>query len=84
MSDVFGARRAELAKAVVDPESEYFMPTETARQAILESRDEYTSEGVFWVPEGHRWEDLRKAAKQTHVGARIDAAMDAVERETQL
>lgn len=81
VSDVFGARRAELEAAVKDPESEYYMPTEAARDAILESRDEYTSEGVFWVPDGHRWEDLRKAAKQPDIGARIDAAMDAIERE---
>ncbi len=81
VSDVFARRQAELAVAVEDPNSEYFMPNEAARESILESRDEYTSEGVFWVPEGHRWEDLRKAAKQPDIGARIDAAMDAIEKE---
>lgn len=81
VSDVFARRQAELATLVEDPNSDYFMPTEAARQAILESRDEYTSEGVFWVPEGHRWEDLRKAAKQADIGTRIDAAMDAIEKE---
>ena len=83
ISDVFAQRQAQLAAAVEDPESDYFMPTEAARQAILESRDEYTSEGVFWVPEGHRWDDLRKAAKQTDIGARIDAAMDAIEKDNE-
>jgi type I restriction enzyme M protein len=81
VSDVFARRLAVLAAAVNDPESDYFMPSEAAKDAILESRDEYTAEGVFWVPEGHRWEDLRKAAKQTDIGARIDAAMDAIEKE---
>lgn len=81
VSDVFAQRQAQLAALVQDPESDYFMPTEAARQAILESRDEYTSEGVFWVPEGNRWEDLRKAAKQPDIGSRIDAAMDSVEKE---
>ena len=81
VSDVFAARKAELAALVEDPNSDYFMPAEAARKAILESRDEYTSEGVFWVPEGHRWDDLRKAAKQSDIGARIDAAMDAIEKE---
>ena len=52
-----------------------------AKALILEDRDEYTSEGVFWIPEGNRWEDLRKAAKQPDIGARIDAAMDAIEKE---
>jgi type I restriction enzyme M protein len=81
VSDVFARRQAALAAAVDDPDSEYFMPNEAAKAAILESRDEYTAEGVFWVPEGHRWEDLRKAAKQTDIGARIDTAMDEIEKE---
>jgi type I restriction enzyme M protein len=81
VSDVFNRRRDQLAALVNDPDSDYYMPTEAAKQSILESRDEYTSEGVFWVPEGHRWEDLRKAAKQADIGTRIDAAMDAIEKE---
>lgn len=81
VSDVFACRQEQLAALVQDPDSDYFMPTEAARRAILESRDEYTAEGVFWMPEGHRWEDLRKAAKQADIGARIDAAMDAIEKE---
>jgi type I restriction enzyme M protein len=81
VSDVFARRRATLEAAVNDPDSDYFMPTEAARQSVLESRDEYLSEGVFWVPEGSRWEDLRAAAKQADIGSRIDSAMDAIEKE---
>jgi type I restriction enzyme M protein len=81
VSDVFARRKSELEAAVNDPKSEYFMPTEAARNSILESRDEYASEGVFWVPDGHRWEDLRKAAKQPDIGTRIDSAMDEIEKE---
>jgi type I restriction enzyme M protein len=81
VSDVFARRRATLEAAVNDPKSDYFMPTEAARQSVLESRDEYLSEGVFWVPEGSRWEDLRAAAKQADIGSRIDSAMDAIEKE---
>ncbi len=81
VSDVFNRRRATLEAAVDDPESEYFMPSAAAKQSILESRDEYTSEGVFWMPAGHRWDDLRKAAKQANIGELIDAAMDAIERD---
>jgi len=57
------------------------MPTDDAKAAVLEDSDEYAAEGVFWVLEGHRWDDLRKAAKQTGIGERIDAAMDAIEKE---
>jgi type I restriction enzyme M protein len=81
VSDVFQKRRTELEKLTQTPDSDYYMPNESARNSILESRDEYTSEGVFWVPEGHRWDDLRKAAKQADIGSRIDAAMDAIEKE---
>jgi type I restriction enzyme M protein len=81
VSDVFAARKTQLAALVQDSDSDYFMPTDAAREAILESRDEYTAEGVFWIPDGHRWEDLRKAAKQPDIGSRIDAAMDAIEKE---
>ena len=81
VSDVFAGRRETLERLVDDPDSEYFMPANDAKASVLEDRDEYASEGVFWVPEGHRWNDLRKAAKQTDIGERIDAAMDAIEKE---
>lgn len=81
VSDKFEFRQQRLAQLVADESSDYFMPTEDARQAVLEDRDEYTAEGVFWVPAGHRWSDLRKAAKQTDIGQRIDAAMEAIEKE---
>lgn len=83
VSDVFAKRRVELRRLVDDPGSDYFMPTAEAKESVLEDRDEYASEGVFWMPEGHRWDDLRKSAKQTDIGERIDAAMDAVEKENQ-
>lgn len=81
ISDVFAKRQRELIELVNDPDSDYFMPNDEAKKTIIESRDEYTAEGVFWVPEGHRWEDLRKAAKQPDIGSRIDAAMEAIEKE---
>jgi type I restriction enzyme M protein len=81
VSDVFEKRKRELESKVQDPKSDYYMPNEAARKTILDSRDEYASEGVFWVPEGSRWADLMKAAKQTDIGARIDSAMDEIEKE---
>jgi type I restriction-modification system DNA methylase subunit len=52
VSDVFAKRRAALERLVIDPDSDYFMPTDDAKASVLEDRDEYASEGVFWVPEG--------------------------------
>lgn len=46
-----------------------------------EDRDEYLSEGVFWVPKEARWEELKKNARQPDIGKLVDQAMDAIERE---
>ena len=51
------------------------------RHLVSESRDEYTSEAVFWVPEAARWPFLQAKAKQPEIGVLIDAAMDAIERD---
>lgn len=81
VSDVFNKRERELATLVDDKSSEYFMPTPEAKRSVLADRDEYLAAGVFWIPEGHRWEDLRAAAKRPDIGSRIDMTMDAIERE---
>lgn len=46
---------------------------------LVESRDEYTAEGVFWVPPEARWDHLQANAKQPEIGKLIDNAMDLVE-----
>lgn len=81
VSDTFMVRHDELARLVDDPSPDYFMPNEAARASVLGDREEYTAEGDFWIPEGHRWEDLRKAATQAAIGSRVDAAMEAIERD---
>ena len=53
---------------------------EEARE-LLESRDEYTGEGVFWVLPEARWGYLQDRAKQPEIGKLIDEAMEAVEAE---
>jgi type I restriction enzyme M protein len=53
--------------------------TGEAAEDLLESRDEYTAEGVFWVPPEARWQYLRERAKQPEIGKLIDNAMDLIE-----
>ncbi len=48
-------------------------------EELLESRDEYTAEGVFWVPPEARWGYLREQAKQPEIGKLLDDAMDQIE-----
>ncbi len=50
-------------------------------EAFLESRDEYTSHNVFWVPEVARWENIQSRAKLSSIGQDIDQAMDVIENE---
>ena len=48
---------------------------------LLEDRDEYTAENVFWVPTRARWSHIQKQATQPTIGKTFDEAMDAIERE---
>jgi len=81
VSDAFEQRRRFLVEATADPDSDYFIPNPDRRGEIVESRDEYTAENVFWVPEDARWEFLQSQAKQPTIGVLLDAAMDAIEKE---
>ncbi|MEI2643288.1 MAG: class I SAM-dependent DNA methyltransferase [Candidatus Nanopelagicales bacterium] len=82
ISDRFLQQRRAIEAELTDPNSDaYANGDETYIQQTLEDRDEYTAEGVFWVPEGHRWDDLRAAGSQPDIGIRIDAAMEAIEKE---
>ncbi len=69
ISDRFEARRQNLAAEFPnDPD-------------ILEDRDEYLAENVFWVPQAARWSYLQANAKQPTIGKLIDEAMLAIEKE---
>ena len=50
-------------------------------ESLLESRDEYTAENVFWVPPGARWSHLQNQASRSDIATLIDDAILAVERD---
>lgn len=50
-------------------------------EALLESRDEYTAERVFWVPPEARWPNLQNQATRPDIATLIDDAILAVERD---
>ncbi|HEY8750215.1 MAG TPA: N-6 DNA methylase, partial [Tepidisphaeraceae bacterium] len=50
-------------------------------EALLESRDEYTAERVFWVPPESRWPNLQNQATRADIATLIDDAILAVERD---
>lgn len=79
ISDSFELRREQLAAELSDPCTE--IEDETQRLAVLEDRDEYISENVFWVPEQARWTELLAAASQPDIGKRLDDALELIEQE---
>jgi type I restriction enzyme M protein len=82
ISDSFERRRAWLDEATRDvANDDYFTEDDAVRAEILEDRDEYISENVFWVPEEARWPALLASASLPDIGERIDRALDAIERD---
>lgn len=76
ISDSFEARRDELK---VELEKDGI--TGKQLDGLLESRDEYTAERVFWVPPEARWANLQNQATRPDIATLIDDAILAVERD---
>ena len=76
ISDAFEARRKELADEL---DADGITGDEAER--LLESRDEYTAEQIFWVPPEARWGTIQQQGKQPNVAKLIDDAMYAIERD---
>ncbi|MBI5846183.1 MAG: SAM-dependent DNA methyltransferase [Deltaproteobacteria bacterium] len=76
ISDAFEARRAALTEEL---QAEGIKGKEA--EALLESRDEYTAENVFWVPPESRWGNIQAQGKQPNIARLIDDAMYAIERD---
>ncbi len=73
VSDAFTERRDQIRAELLADE----MPADRIEQ-FLDDKDEYTGHGVFWVPEGARWDSLAVQAKSAGIGELIDNAMDAI------
>ncbi len=81
ISDAFEERHSQLESSAKDPSSEYYVKDPEARYGIVEDRDEYLSENIFWVPKDARWSYLQANAKQPAIGKIIDDAMVVIEKE---
>ncbi|MGH8549518.1 MAG: type I restriction-modification system subunit M N-terminal domain-containing protein [Methylococcales bacterium] len=76
ISDSFETRREELQL-----ELEADGITGVQVESPLENRDEYTAEGVFWVPREARWANLQNQATRPDIAMLSDDAILAVERD---
>lgn len=72
ISDRFEERRKVVETTLSDPTSDDYIPNEARRAQFVESRDEYTSHNVFWVPADARWEAIQAKAKLPTIGQDID------------
>lgn len=81
ISDAFEEKRKQIETLVAEPSSEYYVKEEQARYGVIEDRDEYLSENIFWVPKQARWSYLQSNAKQPTIGKLVDDAMVAIEKE---
>ena len=82
VSDYFYQRRFNLEQWTSDPKNkEYYIPNEKDRRFIVEDKDHYKSEGVFYIPEKARWEYLQARAMHAEIGKYIDEAMESIENE---
>ena len=81
ISDAFEEKREQLELFTADPASELYVKDPDLRYEVLEDRDEYLAENIFWVPPEARWSRLQSSAKQPEIGRLIDDAMVAIERE---
>ena len=76
ISDSFETRRQALRE-----ELEADGITGESAERMLESRDEYTAENVFWVPQEARWAELQAKGKTPNIAKLIDDAMYAIEAD---
>lgn len=50
-------------------------------KSLLEDRDEYTAENIFFVPKEARWDYIASKATTLEIGEIIDHAMISIEEE---
>lgn len=72
ISDSFEEKHKKLSMRVREKPESYADP---------EDEDEYTVDGVFFVPEKARWSYIRSHAKQPEIGKIIDGAMEEIENK---
>ncbi len=82
VSDSFYQQREKLKKWMSDSSNnKYYIPNEKAREKMLEDKEMYKRESVFYIPDVARWEFLRSKAAMDNIAKYIEEAMEAIEKE---
>lgn len=81
ISDTFEEKHNSLLQEFANSQSDDYIKEESIRYEVVEDRDEYLAENIFYVPKEARWIYLQANAKQPEIGTLIDNAMHAIEQE---
>ena len=82
VSDSYYQRREQLEKWTSDKNNkEYYIQEEKNRKLIIDDKDQYKREGIFYIPQKARWDHLRNRAMHSDIGRYIDEAMEVIENE---
>ncbi len=82
ISDAFYERKYQLEKLTTDKSNkQWYVSDNKARYVVINDKDQYKREGLFYVPEKAYWDTLRSHAMQSDFGVCLDDAMDAIEQE---
>lgn len=81
VSDAFYQQREKLKIHLADPaDKKHYLSDPKAREIMLENKETYKSEGIFYIPEVARWEFLRSKAALPDIAKYIEEAMEAIEK----
>lgn len=72
-------RKAELARMLKEPSSEYYTGDPETDAEILADQAEYEKQNIYVIPTAANWETLRSHARADDIKLRIDNAMLALE-----
>jgi len=82
VSDSFYQQREKLQEWMADPKKkEYYVSDKKTREKMLNDKEMYKREGVFYIPEVARWKFLRSKAALPNIAEFIEKAMEAIEKE---
>ena len=84
VSSIFEAQRFAIERSISEPDSPLYMAEDMRDEAfemMLEDKDAYTQDNVFWIPPKARFDHLLKQASSPKLAQHLDDAMAAIERE---
>jgi len=80
----YDQRRTELEKLTADPKSDIYCKTEKEKKYMLNLKDQYTSEGIFYLKDGGKWDDLTKIVSiEKNLAIKIDSMIQEIEDENE-